>query len=144
MTNKKRIIAIRYLPQDEPALENAEYYDSLFTEAHILEIYATSFANLLITTNKDYLIDPSTWYLHSSIFLDVKNKITIERLAEAYDLEVPNLEDADLEKFVERVVNFQESVVEKEQKELEMWMEEKLTRKKSKLSLPIVFPPISQ
>ncbi|WXG42314.1 MAG: hypothetical protein WED07_16370 [Candidatus Freyarchaeum deiterrae] len=145
MANKKRIIAIRYLPQDELALENAEYYDLLFTEAHILEIYKTSFASLLIKTNKDYLIDSSTWYFHPSIFLDVENKITIERLAEAYDLDISNLEDTDFKKFVEKVVNFQESVMEKEQKELEMWMEEKST-KKSKLAycIPPYFPIVEE
>ena len=141
MTNEKRIVAIRYLPQDGGALESGEHFDLLLSEAHILKIYETSFAKLLMTTNKDYLIDPSTWYFHPLIFQDVKKKLTVERLAETYEVEPSNLRDINLEKFVEKVIKFQESVVEKQQKSLEMWIEEKLP-KKSKLAyyIPPYFP----
>nr|MDO8080330.1 hypothetical protein [Candidatus Freyarchaeota archaeon] len=142
MKNKKTTIVIKYLPQDRYALENGEYYDLLSAEAHILEIYSSAFAKLLLTTNKDYLIDPSTWYFHPSVFLDIKDKPTIESLAEDYEVDLPNLKGSNLEKFVENVVKFQERIMEKEQESLEMWIEEKPPGKKSKLAyyIPPYFP----
>lgn len=144
----KKLVFIKFNEQDKRVLEkNKRYYDGILFDAHILTLSDKGASKILIQTRKDFIIDPGTFFFHP-INENIQEKLSISRLAEAYDLpepENPILEPSSFDRkfrdnFVSKVLDFQEQRLKNSQRLISRYLKGETRPLEPKWYIPPYFP----